>query len=170
MYSDLTGKLVELNLHAPWEEVKKQQRSENNNTDAETTPASNSAKERGRGRPRLGVVGCEVTLLPRHWEWLNAQPGGASVTLRRLVEDAKKRNSSADSLRDRKEIIYQFMLRTGGNLPHFEEATRILFSKGTFDDISFGKQIDEWPQDLRTYLLKLIQPLVEEKSMLKERP
>src|ERR1700739_3037247 len=42
------------------------------------------------GRPKLGVVAREVTLLPRHWDWLATQPGGGSVALRKLVGEARR--------------------------------------------------------------------------------
>ena len=83
-----------------------------------------AAEPRGRGRPRLGVVAREVTLLPRHWEWLAAQPGGASVTLRRLVDAARRSGGDAHVKRAAQEAAYRFMLALAGNLPGFEEAIR----------------------------------------------
>ena len=82
------------------------------------------AELRGRGRPRLGVMAKEVTLLPRHWDWLNLQPGGASAALRRLVDDARKTSGDRDRLRTAQEAAYRFMSAIAGNLPGFEEATR----------------------------------------------
>src|SRR6188474_2274371 len=82
------------------------------------------AQPRGRGRPRLGVVAKEVTLLPRHWDWLNSQPGGASVALRRLVEDARRHGAAKDRARMAQERAYYFMLAIAGDLPGYEEATR----------------------------------------------
>ena len=58
-----------------------------------------ASEPRSRGRPRLGVVSREVTLLPRHWAWLSAQRGGASATLRRLVDDARRMNHEQDAIR-----------------------------------------------------------------------
>ena len=87
-------------------------------------PQVGPAPERkGPGRPKLGVVAREVTLLPRHWEWLGAQPGGASVTLRRLVEAARKSAAGADDLRTVREAAYRFISAMAGDLPGFEEAS-----------------------------------------------
>jgi uncharacterized protein len=107
---------------------------------------------RGRGRPRLGVVAKEVTLLPRHWEWLSAQPGGASVALRKLVDQARRTSGDRDRIRGAQEAAYRFMSAVAGNLPGFEEAARALFA---FDRRRFGKLIAGWPADVRDYAIKL---------------
>jgi hypothetical protein len=106
---------------------------------ADATPG-----KRPRGRPKLGVVAREVTLLPRHWQWLNAQPGGASVALRKLVE-AARRDGGGDDKRRRQEGVYRFMHAIAGNAPGFEEAARALFAGdlGRFEDAIAG-----WPQDV----------------------
>lgn len=101
------------------------------------------------GRPKLGVVAREVTLLPRHWEWLGQQRGGASAALRRLVDDARTAHASADQLRQAKEASYRFMSAIGGNLPGFEDASRALFAQ---DRAGFSSSIAHWPTDVRTYL------------------
>jgi uncharacterized protein len=113
--------------------------------DAETGP-------RGRGRPKLGVVAREVTLLPRHWDWLSAQPGGASVALRKLVEGARRASGDRDRIRAAQEAAYRFMSSIGGDLPGFEEASRALFA---YDRRSFGDRIAAWPADVRDYAIKL---------------
>ena len=107
---------------------------------------------RGVGRPKLGVVAREVTLLPRHWDWLNRQPGGASVALRRLVQEASRVNADRDAVRASREATYRFMTAIAGALPGFEEATRALFAgeRNRFEGL-----IDAWPADLRTQLQKL---------------
>lgn len=107
---------------------------------------------RGRGRPKIGVVAREVTLLPRHWEWLNSQPGGASVALRKLVEEARKVNQEGDAARQARDAAYRFMSAMAGDLPGFEEATRALFS-GNVEQLS--KQTGAWPVDVRDYVLHL---------------
>ena len=107
---------------------------------------------RGVGRPKLGVVAREVTLLPRHWDWLNRQPGGASVALRRLVQEASRVNADRDAVRASREATYRFMTAIAGALPGFEEATRALFA-GERD--RFEGLIESWPPDLRTHLQKL---------------
>ncbi|WP_188590115.1 DUF2239 family protein, partial [Achromobacter denitrificans] len=103
----------------------------------------------------LGVVAREVTLLPRHWDWLAAQPGGASVVLRKLVEQARRDNESADRRRQRQEAAYRFMSAMAGNLPGFEEATRALYAE---DRERFAAQVASWPQDVRGYALGLAWP------------
>ena len=107
---------------------------------------------RGVGRPKLGVVAREVTLLPRQWDWLNRQPGGASVALRRLVQEASRVNADRDAVRASREATYRFMTAIAGALPGFEEATRALFA-GERD--RFEGLIESWPPDLRTHLQKL---------------
>lgn len=110
---------------------------------------------RGPGRPRLGVVAREVTLLPRHWEWLGGQPGGASVALRKLVEEARRRNEAADQARHAREAAYRFLTAVGGNLPGYEEALRALFAS---DRPRFERETSGWPVDVRDHALKLAGP------------
>ena len=107
---------------------------------------------RGRGRPRLGVVAREVTLLPRHWEWLGAQPGGASVALRKLVEAARRSSGDLDRQRAARDAAYHFMSAMAGNLPHFEEASRALFAG---DRRRFVELIAGWPGDIRDHIVTL---------------
>jgi len=119
------------------------------------TPATQKSDDqtvRRRGRPKLGVISREVTLLPRHWEWLAAQPGGASVALRKLVESARLSNTDRDSRRKAQERAYHFMLALGGDLPGYEEATRALFAD---DTEALKRHIAGWPDDVRTHALKL---------------
>ncbi len=115
-------------------------------------PADAGLEPRGRGRPKLGVVPREVTLMPRHWDWLNAQPGGASVALRKLVEDARRKSGDQDRVRAAQEAAYNFMSAMGGNLPGFEEAARALFSH---DRRGFAERIAGWPTDVRDHAIKL---------------
>ncbi len=103
---------------------------------------------RGPGRPRLGVVAREVTLLPRHWEWLNNHPGGASVALRKLVEEARKAGGQDGDVREARDAAYRFMAAMGGDLPGFEEATRALFRQ---DASRFAELIGGWPADVRDH-------------------
>jgi uncharacterized protein len=110
------------------------------------------ARPRATGRPKLGVVAREVTLLPRHWEWLGRQPGGASVTLRRLVDEARRVNDGTDRLRQAQEKSYRFMSAIAGDLPGFEETTRALFA-GRSD--RFHALTQSWPEDVRDYARQL---------------
>jgi len=110
------------------------------------------AEPRGRGRPKLGVVAREVTLLPRHWEWLGAQPGGASVALRKLVDEARRASGDKDRERQARDAAYHFMSTMAGNLPQFEEASRALFAD---DRRRFTGLIADWPADIRDHIVKL---------------
>lgn len=110
---------------------------------------------RGPGRPRLGVVAREVTLLPRHWEWLASQPGGASVTLRKLVEQARKENADADRARIARDTAYRFMISAGGDLPEFVEVSRALYAG---DAARFDELTAAWPADVRDYAKSLAEP------------
>lgn len=105
-----------------------------------------------RGRPKLGVVAREVTLLPRHWEWLGAQPGGASVALRRLVEDARRAGGSRQQTRAAQEAAYRVMSALAGDLPGYEEAIRALFAD---DRVRFEDHTSGWPGDVRDYSARL---------------
>ncbi|MEO7358705.1 MAG: DUF2239 family protein [Gemmatimonadaceae bacterium] len=103
---------------------------------------------RGPGRPKLGVVAREITLLPRHWEWLAKQPGGASVAIRKLVDEAKKQNELKDRARAAQEAAYRFMSTMAGNQPDFEEATRAFFANNAelFEELT-----QAWPTDVREH-------------------
>ena len=116
------------------------------------TQVAESVQPRGPGRPKLGVVAREVTLLPRHWDWLSSQPGGASVALRRLVDEARKVRGDGDRLRQVQEATYRFISTMAGNEPHFEEATRALFA-GNLD--RFMALSEAWPADVRDHARKL---------------
>ncbi|OED42258.1 hypothetical protein AB833_06270 [Chromatiales bacterium (ex Bugula neritina AB1)] len=107
---------------------------------------------RGRGRPKLGVVGREVTLLPRHWQWLDTQSGGASAALRRLVEQAAKENSAKDAIRQSQDSAHRFMTAIAGDLRGFEEAIRALFA---CDKESIKRHMASWPADIRACALHL---------------
>jgi hypothetical protein len=107
---------------------------------------------RGPGRPKLGVVAREVTLLPRHWEWLAQQSGGASVAIRKLVEEARRSGDDKDRIRRGQEAAYRFMSAMAGNQPHFEEATRALFAP---DPVRFNTLIADWPADVRDHAARL---------------
>lgn len=115
-------------------------------------PSEEAAAVKTRGRPKLGVSAKEVTLLPRHWEWLATQPGGASATLRRLIEQARKASEPADSKRHRHESAYQFMHEVAGDLPEYETCLRALFAD---DEVSFNAAMEGWPQDIRRYAATL---------------
>ncbi len=109
-------------------------------------------EKRGPGRPRLGVTAREVTLLPRHWDWLASQPGGASVALRKLVEGALREAEGPDRVRKGREAAYRFMTAVAGDLPGYEEATRMLFAG---DWTAFDAAVEGWPEGVREHVRML---------------
>lgn len=111
-----------------------------------------AAAPRGPGRPKLGVVAREITLLPRHWEWLAQQSGGASVALRRLVDEARRANKDKDRIRLAREAAYRFIAAMGENKPHYEEVARALFAG---DAERFGAWTAAWPADVRDHARRL---------------
>jgi hypothetical protein len=115
--------------------------------------SSSSASPRGPGRPRLGVVAREVTLLPRHWEWLGTQSGGASVALRKLVEDASRASGVQDRVRQCRAVGYKFMSTMAGHEPGFEEASRALFAG---DQAGLDARIADWPVDVQAHLRRVL--------------
>lgn len=155
VFDDLSGKQVDLDLSGGHAAIAERHRVRiDPAAPAPEAPAgaADDMQPRGRGRPKLGVVAREVTLLPRHWDWLGAQPGGASVVLRKLVEQARRDNEAQDRLRERQEAAYRFMSSMAGNLPGFEEATRALYAS---DRERFTQQIAAWPEDVRGYAMGL---------------
>ncbi|HEY2211316.1 MAG TPA: DUF2239 family protein [Bradyrhizobium sp.] len=118
------------------------------------TPAEEAAapNPRGPGRPKLGVVAREVTLLPRHWEWLAQQSGGASVALRKLVDEARRANKDRDRIRHAQEAAYRFIAAIAENKPHYEEVTRALFAG---DAERFEAWTVSWPADVRDHARRL---------------
>lgn len=144
VFDDSTGRVVDLDLRGtPAEIISRLTQAE---------PAVQAKSQRGPGRPKLGVVAREVTLLPRHWEWLGNQPGGASVTLRKLVEAARKADGPAAQRRTAQDSAYRFMSAMAGNEPGFEEACRALFAgnRGAFE-----RDTASWPPDIRAHAFKL---------------
>lgn len=161
VFDDATGRVIDLDLRGSKidivERLSQPPRSpvgrHRPRADEASEPAQDeSSGARGRGRPKLGVVAREVTLLPRHWDWLAAQPGGASAALRRLVDEARRSGGTGQQKRVAREAAYHFMLAMAGDLPGYEEATRALFA----DDRSRLEQcIANWPQDVRSHVLRL---------------
>ena len=150
VFADATGQPIDLDLRGTERDVVARLPQPAPDREAATEEASTEA--RGRGRPKLGVVAREVTLLPRHWEWLGSQPGGASVALRKLVEEARRANGDADRARAARDAAYRFMSIMAGNLAGFEEASRALFAD---DRRRFVSLIAGWPDDIRDHVVKL---------------
>lgn len=149
IFSDATGRPIDLDLRGTDREIiaRLPQPAPDPSTD-ETA----AAEPRGRGRPKLGVVAREVTLLPRHWEWLGSQPGGASVALRKLVDEARRANGDADRARTARDAAYHFMSVMAGDLAGFEEASRALFAD---DRRRFVGLVAGWPDDIRDHVVRL---------------
>ncbi len=114
-----------------------------------------SQAPRGRGRPKLGVQAREVTLLPRQWDWLAQQPGGASAVLRRLVDEARKAGAGPTSPRAAMDAAYHFMTAMAGDRPGYEEAIRALYAK---DAARFTALAKHWPSGIRDHALALAAP------------
>jgi hypothetical protein len=151
IFDDLTGEQLELDFRGTASDVLKriEKTTSGQRPEVDSTDRAAGEEPRGPGRPKLGVVAREVTLLPRHWDWLNGQPGGASVALRKLVEEARRVNEGRDRVRRAQESVYRFMSAMTGNLPGFEEATRALFAR---NGDRFENLIRRWPKDVRTHL------------------
>jgi hypothetical protein len=141
-----TSEPVELDLRGSMEEVLARL------TPREPKVVTEDSSARGPGRPRLGVVARELTLLPRHWEWLSKQPGGASVAVRKLVEEARHTHQDEDRLREARESAYRFISAVAGDFPGFEEATRALFAP---NEPEFNRILEFWPIDVRRHAKKL---------------
>ena len=142
VFDDADGRLVELDLRGDLEAVL-----------ARLTPPPVAPK--GPGRPKLGVTAREVTLLPRHWDWLSAQPGGASVALRKLVEGRLREAEGPDRVRGGREAAYRFMTAMAGDRPGYEDAVRALFAG---DAAGLEAAVKEWPEgvtiSIRDFLKK----------------
>ncbi|MBS7779988.1 DUF2239 family protein [Acidovorax sp. CCYZU-2555] len=144
VFSNASGKSADLDLRGGEEVVAARY------TVVEPTPAP-----KGRGRPKLGVVAREVTLLPEHWDWLAAQPGGASVALRKLVHEARRNGGDREQTRQAHDRAYHAMSTLAGHLAGFEEASRALFAG---DRERLMAQMAAWPQDVQAYVLQLAEP------------
>ncbi|MBS0316889.1 MAG: DUF2239 family protein, partial [Proteobacteria bacterium] len=148
VFDDDTGATVEIDLHPATDRA------------VDSAEAAEPPAPRGPGRPRLGVVAREVTLLPRHWDWLALQPGGASVALRRLVEEARRTHAGRDRVRRAQEATYRFMTTIAGNAPGYEEAARALFAA---DAARFASATAGWPADVREHAATLATAAFESK-------
>ena len=154
VFDAATGAVIDLDLRGDTAEIVRRlaTRARREAIQATGEPSGAGGRKQGRGRPRLGVVPREVTLLPRHWEWLAAQPGGASAALRRLVEQARKSDGDETKARARREAAYRFMTAIAGDLPGYEEAVRALFAG---DRRRFLQHMAHWPEDVRNFAQRL---------------
>lgn len=146
VFDETAGRLTDLDLRGSAEAVQARYAATSTGVDEARgeTPVA-----RRRGRPKLGVVGREVTLLPRHWEWLDGQRGGASAALRRLVDGARKSASGVDRAHRAQDATHRLMTALAGNHPGFEEACRALYAG---DAARFRMEVAPWPADLKRVL------------------
>lgn len=155
VFNDQTSEQIDLDLHGSLAEVLARYQPLSTPKNAQTE-SDQQKTPRAPGRPKLGVIAREITLFPRHWEWLAAQPGGASVTLRKLVERELRGAMDKDRLRELCDAAYRFMQAIAGDLPDFDEASRALFA---MDKSRFCALIKDWPVDIRTHIEYLTQRL-----------
>ncbi len=146
VFQDQTGRVIDLDLRGDPDEVLDQLVD---HPMLEPVVVVAEPVPRGRGRPKLGVVSREVSLLPRHWEWIRGQPKSASATIRTLVEERMKAGAAGDEERRRANVTYGVMTALAGDLPGFEEASRALFAR---DRPRFLALIVDWPTDVRDYV------------------
>ncbi|WP_274426577.1 DUF2239 family protein [Chelativorans sp. YIM 93263] len=143
IFDDRTGRQSDFDLSGSLEDV------------VARLSAGTENRARSRGRPKLGVVAREVTLLPRHWDWLNSQPGGASATLRKLVDAARKTDAGGEEKRQAQAAADRFMMAMLGDQPGYEEAARALYAG---DSTRFSRLIAKWPADLKAHVERLAEP------------
>lgn len=152
IFSDVTGKTMDFSFYGSQQDVIKRLEK--------YTVADDVTEPIGPGRPKLGVVSREISLLPRHWEWLATQSGGASATIRLLVEEARKKSSNISSIKQMQERAYQVMSVLAGDLQGYEEALRALYKQ---EGKAFVTHTKGWPKDIQKYLSELTKPIFEEK-------
>ncbi|KXV35594.1 hypothetical protein AD940_02175 [Gluconobacter thailandicus] len=155
-FDDVSGAVIDLDLRGSTAEIvmRLSARSEAGALASGHQGGDANGPSRSRGRPKLGVVAREVTLLPRHWEWLAKQPGGASQALRRIVDEARRADGGKSDRNAAHERTYRFLSALAGNLAGYEEAIRALFAG---DYVSFNSQMATWPSDVRDYAITLSQ-------------
>lgn len=155
VFDDRSGAVIDLDLRGTEAEITARFAELGNAGDAASRVEGRSDSDgtpRSRGRPKLGVIAREVTLLPRQWEWLASQPGGTSQALRRLVDEARRADGGQTRMKAAREAAYRFLSGLAGDLPGFEEVIRALFAG---DAAGFAGRMTAWPPDIRAYALKL---------------
>ena len=148
IFNDANGRVVDIDYQNP--ELSQEPLPISSSVHADE--AKEDRQLRRVGRPKLGVVAKEVTLLPRHWEWLAAQQGGASVTLRKLVEEARRKNPDAEIMQQSRDACYRIINALAGNEAASEDALRALYAD---DQQTFAEIIALWPQDVSRYVNKM---------------
>lgn len=135
VFEDSSGAQIDFDLRGTLEEV---------------LARAEQPEVRGPGRPKLGVLSREVSLLPRHWDWLEQQPQGISAALRRLVDQARSSDPGKARARQLRAKVSRFMTAMAGNRPGYEEALRALF-RG--EQAAFEAIVKKWPKDVRAFVL-----------------
>lgn len=166
VFDDITGRQIDFDLRGDNKEIVerlkaslgRQPEERSAKGEQADSPAAGETR-RTSGRPKLGVVAREITLLPRHWEWLGEQPGGASVTLRKLVDAARKAPGGDISVKQAQQAADCFMGAMLGNQPGYEEASRVLYAGNRERFLALSK---DWPADLRDHARKLAKPAFAE--------
>jgi len=141
VFEDATGNQMDFDLRGSMEEV---------------LLRAGQSSSRSRGRPSLGVASREISLFPRHWEWLESQPRGVSATLRLLVEQERKRNPGAQERRRLQDAANRFLTAMAGNLPNYEEVTRALYAD---DHERLKILMADWPAGIRNFVHRLLQTI-----------
>jgi uncharacterized protein len=139
IFEDQTGRQVEFDFRGTLEDVLARELS--------------AQVARGPGRPKLGVVSREVSLLPKHWAFLEEQPNGISAALRRLVDEASKRAPDQQRARRARDAAYRFMTAIAGDRPNYEEASRALYAG---DRATLDRLTRSWPKDVRKQVARLL--------------
>jgi hypothetical protein len=147
IFSDSTGKQMDLDLSGTEKEALERLKIFAKQDQPSPAPTT------GAGRPKLGVVAREISLLPSHWEWLTNQPGGSSATIRKLIDEKVKGSSSEkEKIKTAQEVTYKFLTAIAGDLPQFEEAIRFLYRK---DKKKFQEHMHGWPKDIIHHAMDL---------------
>lgn len=148
IFSDLTGKAIDFNFQGTTSDVQKR-------LDIFVSEGTTQLST-GPGRPKLGVISREISLLPQHWEWLATQPGGSSAVIRKLIDEARKKSEGSLSIKQIQERVHRFTTAMAGDLQGYEEALRALYRK---DEDQFLIHMGSWPQDIRDHVINLSKPI-----------
>lgn len=147
IFDNTTGRQIDVDLSAAPE--------------VELARIRSAEHRKGRGRPKLGVECNELCLLPRHWEWLAAQPRSASASIRRLIDAARKNETPEARVREQIDTAAAFMWAMAGDFPGFEEASRALYRQ---EWELFRERIAEWPDDVRAHVEMLLESVLPGRS------
>ena len=161
IFNDATGNTMDFNFQGTEKDVLRRLEvfvgGADGKADVNTDGKAAAADGAGPGRPKLGVMSREVSLLPRHWEWLASQSGGASAVLRRLVDEARRKTGESPSVKQIQERTYKFLSVMAGNLQGYEEAIRALYRK---DAWGFAAHTEGWPRDVKRHAVALADDLL----------